>query len=319
MNDELIFDDDDLFEEFEESTETEEPVQEQPEEDLTTEVLRLKGIADPSKIKFEDETGAIIERDWNSLSREEQLNILHEEPQESNDLTDEEIQLLNAIRGSGLSVTDYIAQNREVVEAPISYKIDELSDEDVYALDILEKVGSENITDEEIAEAINTAKQNEKLFKMTVDGLRAEYKRLEEDEKIQEANALASQQQAAYQEFSNSIQNEIRNLNSFAGSDLELSDEDVNDLAAFMLELDDSGTSAFGRALQDPALFTKAAFWLLNEDQIVEELSKQMQDTYKRGYEAGKADSKSASKLAFSPKKQKETSNDDFFVDDDEW
>jgi hypothetical protein len=191
---------------------------------------------------------------------------LHEEPQESNDLTDEEIQLLKAIRGSGLSVSDYMAQNKEVVEAPISYKIDELSDEDVYALDILEKVGSENITDEEIAEAINTAKQNEKLFKMTVDGLRAEYKRLEEDEKMQEANALASQQQAAYQEFSNSIQNEIMNLNSFAGSDLELSDEDVNDLAAFMLELDDSGTSAFGRALQDPALFTKAAFWLLNED-----------------------------------------------------
>jgi hypothetical protein len=41
-----------------------------------------------------------------------------------------------------------------------------------------------------------------------------------------------------------------------------------------MLELDESGTSAFGRALQDPNLFTKAAFWLLNEEQIIEELTK---------------------------------------------
>jgi hypothetical protein len=33
-----------------------------------------------------------------------------------------------------------------------------------------------------------------------------------------------------------------------------------------MLDIDDSGMSPFGRALQDPQLFTKAAFWLLNED-----------------------------------------------------
>jgi hypothetical protein len=41
-----------------------------------------------------------------------------------------------------------------------------------------------------------------------------------------------------------------------------------------MLDLDDKGISAFGYALQDPHLFTKAAFWLLNEEQIVEELTK---------------------------------------------
>ena len=46
------------------------------EDDLTSEVLRLKGIADPSKIKFEDESGAITERSWNNLSKEEQINII---------------------------------------------------------------------------------------------------------------------------------------------------------------------------------------------------------------------------------------------------
>ena len=54
---------------------SESPVNE-PEDDLTSEVLRLKGIADPNKIKFEDETGAIIERSWDNLTRAEQLNIL---------------------------------------------------------------------------------------------------------------------------------------------------------------------------------------------------------------------------------------------------
>jgi hypothetical protein len=41
-----------------------------------------------------------------------------------------------------------------------------------------------------------------------------------------------------------------------------------------MLQLDNNGVSAFGKALQDPALMTRAAFWLLNEQQIIEELTK---------------------------------------------
>ena len=88
-----------------------------------------------------------------------------------------------------------------------------------------------------------------------------------------------------------------------------------------MLELDESGTSAFGRALQDPSLFTKAAFWLLNEEQIIEELSKQMQDNYKRGYEQAKADLQGGDKpkLVFNTKPQPKTQHDDFFVDDEEW
>jgi hypothetical protein len=146
-------------------------------------VLRLKGIQNPEKIKFEDESGAIIERSWNTLSKEEQINILAGQNEEKTDLSDDEINLLNSIRTSGMSVDDYLQnlipetpQNRQ------TYKIDELSDEDVYALDLLEKVGSENISDEEIEQAIESAKQNPTLFKKTVEGLRNEYIRLQQDE-----------------------------------------------------------------------------------------------------------------------------------------
>ena len=328
--DDLVFDDEDEFLETEDSQITTEPPVEEPaeqpveDEDLTSEVLRLKGIADPDKIKFEDETGAIIERSWDTLSREEQLNILtsQEEQQELN-LADDEIELLNAIRNSGMSVNDYLNAMQVPQEAPApSYKIDELSDEDVYALDLLEKVGADNITDEELEQAINNAKQNEALFKKTVEGLRKEYIRLQQDEEAQLANEQAAKQEAAYRQFATSITNEIRGLNSFAGQELELSDEDSEELAAFMLELDETGTSAFGRALQDPNLFTKAAFWLLNEEQIIEELSKQMQINYTRGYEQAKADlqGQNKPKLVIGQKpKAKPQVEDNFFVDDDEW
>lgn len=326
--DDVIFEDDEFVDEGQEPQQVQKTDPElqdvkQEEEDLTSEVLRLKGINDPSKIKFEDESGAIIERPWDSLSKEEQLNILvSNEEQEDTQLDNDEIELINSIRSSGMNVQDYLDLLNQPQQIEKEYKIDSLSDEDVYALDLLEKVGSDNITDEEITKAIEVAKQNEDLFKKTVEGLRKEYIRLQEDEEQKLAQEQVAKQQEAYQKFANSIQNEIRGLNSFAGRELELSNDDIEELSSFILDLDDSGMSAFGKAMNDPALFTKAAFWLLNEDKIVEELTKQIQDSYKKGYEMAKQDlSKSnPSKLVFTKPSSQETKVDmSNFVDDDEW
>jgi hypothetical protein len=93
------------------------------------------------------------------LTRAEQLNILASQEEQDLGLYDDEIELLNAIRNSGMSVYDYLNAIQTPQEAPAqSYKIDQLSDEDVYALDLLEKVGADNITDEELEQAINNAK-----------------------------------------------------------------------------------------------------------------------------------------------------------------
>ncbi len=327
--DEVIFDDDEFNDdEFDTPIreEVNEQQEEQPEEDdLTSEILRLKGISDPDKIKFEDESGAIVERSWNTLSKEEQINILAgNEPSDEDSLDNDEIELLNAIRDSGMSVNDYIKSLQPKETSKPRYKIDELSDDDLYVLDILEKVGGDNITDDELSEALESAKKNEKLFQKTVEGLRNQYTQLEKDQEMREANERAVQQQQAYDRFASSIMNEIRGLNSFAGQDLELSNEDVDELSAFMLDIDENGMSPFGKAMQDPSLFTRAAFWLLNEDKIIEELTKQMQETYTRGYENAKKDMQGKSKLIFN-KSTKETKinnpheQSDFFVDDDEW
>ena len=308
--DDVIFDD-----EFDELEQIPEPVQEeepkQPENDLTQEVLRMNGITDLNKIKFEDESGAIVERSWDSLTREEQLGILTGQTAEEDELSQEEIDLLNNLRQSGLSVEDWL-QSLIPTQQP-SYKIDDLSDEDVYALDLLEKVGEENITDEELAEAIENAKKNEALFKKTVEGLRKEYIKLQQDEEARAEQEYAAQQQEMYNNWSASIIDQIQGLNSFAGQDLELSDEEKQNLANYTLQIDNNGTSAFGRDLQNPQLFAEAAFWLLNKEAIAEELTKQIQDSYKRGFEAGK---RGNSQVVFT--KPKSTNTDDF-VDDEDW
>lgn len=327
FDDELIFDDDEFLDD---ETPVQEPSQnndsyyEEPQEDidLTSEILRLKGISNPDKIKFEDETGAVIERSWNNLSKEEQINILAgNEPDIESQLGDDEIDLLNAIRSSGMDVNSYIQslinknQPREK-----QYKVNELSDDDLYVLDILEKVGSDNVTDDELTEALDNAKQNEILFKKTVEGLRQQYIQLEKDQEMEEMNKRNAAMQQQYNQFASTVASEIRGLNYLAGQNLELSNDDMNELYEFMLNLDESGMSPFGKALQNPAIFTKAAFWVLNEDKITEELTKQMQDTYIRGYENAKKDMQGKSKLVFNqsaksqPKKQ-----DDWYADDDEW
>lgn len=328
--DDVIFEDDefgdiDLGQQKPEGNEGDQPTGQQkpsaqPDEDLTTEVLRLKGITDPGKIKFEDETGAIVERAWDSLSREEQINILIDQEVEQQDFDDSELQLINTIRESGMTPDEYIQSLLPETEPTKRYKVDDLSDDEVYALDLLHKIGSD-ISDEEINQALELAKQNEGLFKKTVEGLRKEYIRLQEDEEAQIASEKAAREEAAYNKFADSIKGQIKDLNSFAGQPLQLSDDDIEDLSSFMLDIDDQGLSAFGRAMNDPALFTKAAFWILNEDKIVEELNKQIQDNYRRGYEQAKADlqGKPKPKLVFNkPASQKKTT-DDVFIDDEDW
>lgn len=293
------------------------------EDDLTTEVLRLRGISNPDKIKFEDESGAVTERSWDSLTKEEQINILadqREHQETNNDLAEDEVDLINAIRNSGMSVQDYMQTITPQINQPQdTNQFDAMSDEDLYAFDILNKVGNDNITDEELDAALEAAKANETLFKKTVDGLRQQYNRLQEEQKQNIANQQQAAAQQRYQAFANVVNNQIDNFNSFAGQPIQLSNQDKDNLSEFMLALDEDGSSALGKALQDPRLLTKAAFWLLNEQDLIAELQKQQQDAYTRGYNAGKGDILNKSKFVFKPTKQATSKKDESIWDSDDW
>lgn len=303
--------------------ETPPPSEGDQEDDLTTEVLKLRGISNPDKIKFEDESGAITERSWDSLTKEEQINILADQREDqgtNNDLAEDEIELINAIRNSGMSVQDYIQTITPQINQPQdTNQFDAMSDEDLYAFDILNKVGNDNITDEELDAALEAAKANETLFKKTVEGLRQQYNRLQEEQKQNIANQQQAVAQQRYQAFANVVNNQIDNFNSFAGQPIQLSNQDKDNLSEFMLALDEDGSSALGKALQDPRLLTKAAFWLLNEQELIAELQKQQQDAYTRGYNAGKGDILNKSKFVFKPTKQATSKKDESIWDSDDW
>lgn len=303
--------------------ETDLPSEGDQEDDLTTEVLKLRGISNPDKIKFQDGSGAITERSWDSLTKEEQINILADQREDqgtNNDLAEDELELINSIRNSGMSVQDYIQTITPQINQPQdTNQFDTMSDEDLYAFDILNKVGNDNITDEELDAALEAAKANETLFKKTVEGLRQQYNRLQEEQKQNIANQQQAAAQQRYQAFANVVNNQIDNFNSFAGQPIQLSNQDKDNLSEFMLALDEDGSSALGKALQDPRLLTKAAFWLLNEQELIAELQKQQQDAYTRGYNAGKGDILNKSKFVFKPTKQTTSKKDESIWDSDDW
>ena len=219
-----------------------------------------------------------------------------------------------------MSVQDYMQTITPQINQPQdTNQFDSMSDEDLYAFDILNKVGNDNITDEELDAALEAAKANETLFKKTVDGLRQQYNRLQEEQKQNIANQQQAAAQQRYQAFANVVNNQIDNFNSFAGQPIQLSNQDKDNLSEFMLALDEDGSSALGKALQDPKLLTKAAFWLLNEQDLIAELQKQQQDAYTRGYNAGKGDILNKSKFVFKPTKQATSKKDESIWDSDDW
>ena len=295
--------DDDMFNEDEYADDTRDSAQQQEEEnqedapkDLTTELLKIRGIEDSSKIKFEDETGATIERAWDDLSDNEKLNILagesSPEVDEDQQLDEDEIQLINAIRNSGMNVQQYM-NNIAPVQAPQAYNQENLSDDELYALNILQTVGSDNITDEELEQAIVRAKEDEDLYKRTVAGLRQQYQQLQKDEQNRLEQEQYAKQQEQYNAFANVVDNNIQNFSNFAGQEIELDNDEKQQLRDYMLNIDEkTGLSSLGKDLQNPETLVRAAFWILNEDKIMNELAKQAQDAYKRGYNAGKVTSK---------------------------
>ena len=286
----------------EEEPEVYQPATQEPEQnndDLLSDFLKTRGIDDASKIKFEDENGNIEERDWNSLSKEEKFNILNtplgnNEPDDYG-LSDEEIQLLNDIRKNNLTPQQYIQQIRgqQVVQEP-QYKIDDLSDDELFLLDLESRVGE--LSEDTAAQALASAKQNEELFAKQVEGIRKEYKEREDYQLQQQEAEIEQQRQEAYNQFQDQVIGSISNFNAIGNLNLNFDDSDKEELAQFMLSRDEAGNNYLWQALQDPDTLVKAAWFILNGDEAINNISdyfvnqiKQVSENqYKKGFEEGK-------------------------------
>ena len=277
-----------------------EPVQ---EDDIIISMLKQIGISDPSKIKFENDEGEIEEVSWDSLSAEEKMNILTPESPDPNfGLEDPEINFINLLRDAGITPEEYINYQREqaieeyrqALEGNPQYEVERLTDEDLYALDLQSRVP--DMTDEEVAIALEHEKANPELFEKKMQGIRAEYKALEDERRQNEELLEQQQKQEQFEAFQSDVLDAIESLDEVGGVKLTLDEDDMAEVANFILSLDSAGVSYLGKALDDPQTLARMAWFALKGDEAFatitdyydKEIAKEKRSAYEAGYEDAK-------------------------------
>ena len=186
-------------------------------------------------------------------------------------ITDEEINTLNILRNNKMSLSDMIKwQREEAIKEYLAqsqqpqYTVDQLSDDELYMYELHDRYP--DITDEEMAQELEYAKQNEALFAKKISALRSEYKELENEKiKVQQQQAEQEREQE-FEQLSRSLVNELH--------DLIIEDEDKEAVLSFLLDRDANGQSQFYKLFEDPqklfelawyAKFGKQAFLDVND------------------------------------------------------
>lgn len=303
-NDDQIINDDHLDDTtIDDDTHTEPSNQEPNDDDFITSLLKARGIEDRTKIKFENEEGETEEVNWDSLDDETKLNILNSSVGDNNtDLDDAEIQLINAIRQSQLSPAEYIQyMQQEGVAAYVlnnqsegySFKVNELSDDELFVTDFMSRTG---VTEEEAFQALDIQKANETIFKKQMEALRTEYQKSEEE--TIRYNELRRQQeaQAQFYQFAEGVRDQISDFTEFAGCDLNMDNEDMQELYDFITGFDAAGNSYFGKALNDPSTLVRMAWFALNGEKMIQdineyykkEIASVRKESYNKGLQASK-------------------------------
>lgn len=299
--------------------------------DVLERYLQSKGIEDLSKIKYEDEEGEEIEKDWDSLEGVDKLNILNS-VQSNNPLDPSEMELISAIRNSRMSpreYLDYVAQtsiNQYAQQETIpTYQIDQYSDDELFVADLISRVGENNLTETEIQEALDKAKSNETLFNKQVAAIRNEYQQAERNDQQYQMQLQQQQQQAEYNQFANTIQQQIMNFNDFNGFDLNMDQDDKAELYDFIVGQDDAGRSIMGKALNDPEILVKMAWFALHGEQMLDDISdyvkqsvtKVRRESYNKGVSDARAGTvKSTDKKPVTVFKSKKSNKGQISIDD---
>ena len=245
------------------------------EETLLESVLKSRGI-DYNNIKIEDtETGVIHSIPFDELSREEQIELLNLEEDNYN-LDDDEINLLTFMRENNLNsealvnyykqkgIEEYLA-NEETV-----YKVDELSDEDIYALYIKNNYGY-IFTEDELVDEVNKAKENSESFGKKVNKLREIYK-AEEERLAAEAKQKEEQDSQLSEEELNKIIGTLReagkNIKTIGGFDLE--ESDIDSTMDYITKPQITGRTKLASDLDNPDTLFKLAFYATHGDELIE-------------------------------------------------
>lgn len=248
--------------------------------DVLTSFLKSYGIEN-GKITYANDDGGTEEVNFNELDSAEQLNILKELT--TPNLAQHEVETINFLRQHNVTFQDAIEYySRRAVEnyiqanGPVqkNYSIDEYSDEELYFADL--KAKYPNMTDEEIHSDLETAKENEELFKKKADSIRNQYK-ANEDERTR---YYQQEQQEQIKAYDNAIKHAITNFNEVTldykdakADSLVIDNEMKNDIYRYIMQVDESGVSQFARDLQDPNVLVRIAWLARHADDAISDIT----------------------------------------------
>lgn len=306
-------------------TNNEPPSEPSNDEDIIVAFLRDKGI-NPESIKFQNESGEIEERPFDELTRDEQLQILnYNDLQDNYGLDEDEVSLINELRENNLSAEEYkqfIARQavQEFLENNNSeiqtYEVDSIPDDELYIIDLKAKIPE--LTDEDAVSELELAKQNETLYQKKVQSIRNEYKQKEDLVLQQQEEEQKLEAEKNAKEFEDSIIAAIEENDTIdlGESSLTLSEDDMNEIASFILDSDAAGIRHIAKALNDPKTLVGMAWYALKgqeafsqiSDYYKQKITEAAKYNYNKGYEDAKNGNKpNAAKTVV--KKQKTTSN----------
>ena len=178
------------------------------------------------------------------------------------------------------------------------YSVDQYNDDELFIADFISRMG--DVTDEEAQEALEKAKSNETLFSKQIQAIRNEYKAIE-DENIRQAQIEQEQQaEDRFNEFAQSVEEQINAFTEFGGYDLNLDQQDMQDLYDFITGTDAAGNNYFAKALSDPKILVQTAWFALNGKQMIDditdyfqkEITQVRQQSYNKGLEDAKVKNK---------------------------
>lgn len=254
--------------------------------------MKSKGITDPSKIKYENEDGDIEEFNFFELPKEDQMNILtFKEPvkvEDEDDLSDDEIDLLNWMREKKLSKEDMATYYKNEAikeyesELNVQYDVDSIADDELFFNHL--KSISPGISDEDLLAEVELHKVNEEFYNKRVSSIREYYREAQTEMDEQREIERLEQEEIEIQEFKGSISTAASQIESVG--EILLEDQDKNDVNSYILDRDANGASKFAKDLNDPKKLFLAAWFLLKGDEafnvIHDHYKKQIENTRKK-------------------------------------
>lgn len=237
--------------------------------DVIDRFLRDRGIADPTKLKYENEYGNLEDVNFYELPADEQLSILNGFANETG-LTEEESSVVNYMRQYNVSfqqILDNYAQQQIQAYASQNqitrdYAIDEYDDDELFVADLKTKYPS--FTDDELLDKLDAAKINEDLYNKEVSELRAYYKQIE-DAQIAEQEQIRQSEMDA---FENNVADILDRFNEIPldPSDvncdvLTVEESDKDRIAQYLFATDANGQSQLVKDLSNPEALVELAFY----------------------------------------------------------